>query len=75
MMSFACADEPKAMKLGIGAQHPKSIRDARKSLYPAMKKAKDAGKKVKFVGKKMFIEGHEYVPPLQLIRGVMKSSH
>ena len=40
------------MKLGIGAQLPKSIRDARKSLYPAMEKAKDEGKNVKFVGKR-----------------------
>ena len=30
MTSFACADELKAVKLGIGAQLPKSIRDARK---------------------------------------------
>ena len=63
MTSFSCANELKALKLGIGAQLPKTIRDARKSLYPAMKKAKDEGKSVKFVGKKMFVEGHEYVPP------------
>ena len=63
MTSFACAAELKAANLGIGAQLPKSIRDARKSLYPAMKKAKDEGKDVKFAGKKMFIDGHEYVHP------------
>ena len=75
MTSFSCADELKVLKLGIGAQLPKTIRDARKSLYPAMKKAKDEGKSVKFVGKKMFVEGHEYVPPLQPPRDVMKGYH
>ena len=59
--SFGFADELKAANLGIGAQSPKQIRDARKQLYPAMKKAKEDGKTVKFVGKKMYIDGREYV--------------
>ena len=55
------ADALKTAKLGVGAQLPKDIRDARKPLYPAMKQAKGEGKDVKFVGKKLFIEGNEYV--------------
>lgn len=58
---FGFADELKAANLGIGAQIPKQIRDARKQLYPAMKQAKEDGKTVKFVGKKMYIDGREYV--------------
>ena len=59
--AFAAADEMKAANLGIGAQIPKKVRDARKPLYPIMKKAKEDGKTVKFAGKKMFINGKEYV--------------
>lgn len=58
--SFEYADQLKEAKLGIGAQIPKGIRDARKPLYPAMKRAKDDGKRVKFIGKKLFIDGEEY---------------
>ena len=50
--AFAAADELKAANLGIGAQIPKKVRDARKPLYPIMKKAKEDGKTVKFAGKK-----------------------
>lgn len=60
-VSFDRADQLKAANLGIGAQLPKEIRDARKPLYPVMKKAKQDGKNVKFVGKKLFIGGEEYV--------------
>ena len=42
--AFGVADELKAAKLGVGAQIPKNIRDARKPLYPAMKKAKEKEK-------------------------------
>ena len=49
--AFGVSEELKAAKLGVGAQIPKDIRDARKPLYPAMKKAKDEGKNVKFMGK------------------------
>ena len=59
--SYDHADALKAVNLGVGAQLPKDIRDARKPLYPAMKKAKDEGKDVKFVGKKLYIEGVEHV--------------
>ena len=58
--AFGVSEELKAPKLGVGAQIPKDIRDARKPLYPAMKKAKDEGKSVKFMGKKLFINGSEY---------------
>ena len=58
--AFGVAEELKAAKLGVGAQIPKDIRDARKPLYPAMKKAKDEGKSVKFMGKKLYIDGNEY---------------
>lgn len=54
------AEQLKALNMGVGAQLPKEIRDARKPLYPIMKKAKDEGKNVKFVGKKLFINGNEY---------------
>ena len=50
---FDCSEALKVANQGVGAQLPKSIRDARKPLYPAMKKAKDDGKNVKFVGKKL----------------------
>ena len=50
--SFDYTEQLKASNIGIGAQLPKEIRDARKPLYPAMKKAKSEGKSVKFVGKK-----------------------
>ena len=53
-LSFDASDALKAANLGVGAQIPKEIRDARKPLYPAMKQAKDAGKNVKFVGKKSY---------------------
>ena len=46
----------KVANQGVGAQLPKSIRDARKPLYPAMKKAKDDGKN-------LYIDGKEYKPP------------
>ena len=52
--------ELKSAKLGVGAQIPKDIRDARIPLYQAMKKAKDEGKSVKFIGKKLFIDDSEY---------------
>ena len=58
--AFGVSEELKAAKLGVGAQIPKDIRDARKPLYPAMKKAKDEGKSVKFMGKKLFINGSKY---------------
>ena len=61
--SFTYANELKAANLGVGAQLPKNLRDARKPLYPAMKEAKDAGKDVKFVGSKLFIDGVEHTPP------------
>lgn len=65
--SYDFADQLKAANMGIGAQLPKAIRDARKPLYPAMKKAKNEGKNVKFVGKTLFIDGGEYVqqPPME----------
>ena len=59
--SFDYADVMKQANMGVGAQRPKDIRDARKPLYPAMKKAKDEGKELKFVGKKLFIGGVEHV--------------
>ena len=62
-LSFDASDALKAANLGVGAQIPKEIRDARKPLYPAMKQAKDAGKNVKFVGKKLLIDGAEYKLP------------
>lgn len=52
--SFEYADALKTAKLGVGAQLPKDVREARKPLYPAMKKAKDEGKDVKFIGKKTY---------------------
>lgn len=52
----------KAENRGIGIQLPKSVRDARKSLYGPMKAAKDAGKHVRFVGKKLLINGEEFRP-------------
>lgn len=58
--SFNFAAQLKASNMGVGAQLPKDIRDARKPLYSVMKKAKDEGKNVKFVGKKLFINGTEY---------------
>lgn len=58
--SFNFAEQLKALNMGVGAQLPKEIRDARKPLYSVMKKAKDEGKNVKFVGKKLFINGNEY---------------
>ena len=59
--SFDYADVLKQANMGVGAQLPKDICDARKALYPAMKKAKDEGKEVKFVRKKLFIGGVEHV--------------
>ena len=44
--AFSVAEELKAANLGVGAQIPKDVRDARKPLYPAMKKAEDEGKSV-----------------------------
>ena len=58
--SYDYAEALKNVNLGVGAQLPKDIRDARKLLYPAMKKAKDEGKDVKFVGKKLYINGAEH---------------
>ena len=43
-IAFHCNEALKVANQGVGAQLPKSIRDARKPLYPAMKKAKDDGK-------------------------------
>ena len=60
--SFEYAGDLNSVKLGIGAQLPKQLREARKPLYPAMKKAKGAGKHVRFVGEKLFIDGEEYIP-------------
>ena len=57
--SFDYTNELKAANLGIGAQIPKEIRDARKPLYPAMKKL-TMEKNVKFVEKKLFINDAEY---------------
>ena len=62
-IAFDCSEALKVANQGVGAQLPKSIRDAIKPLYPAMKKAKDDGKNVKFVGKKLYIDGTEYKPP------------
>ena len=59
--SFDFANQLKAANMGVGAQLPKAVRDARKPLYLAIKKAKNEGKNVKFVGKKLFIEGGEYL--------------
>ena len=42
--SFDFANQLKAANLGVGAQLPKAVRDARKPLYPAMKKPKMRGK-------------------------------
>ena len=50
--SFDFANQLKAANLGVEAQLPKAVRDARKPLYPAMKKNKNEGKTVTFVGKK-----------------------
>ena len=61
--SYTYANDLKTADLGVGAQLPKSLRDARKPLYPAMKEAKDAGKEVKFVGSKLFINGAEHKLP------------
>lgn len=61
--SYTYGNELKAENLGVGAQLPKGLRDARKPLYPAMKQAKDAGKRVKFVADRLFIDGAEYKPP------------
>lgn len=60
--SFEKANVLKKAKLGIGAQLPRAIREARKPCYVAMKKAKESGKNVKFVGAKLFINGEEYCP-------------
>ena len=57
--SFDYTNELRAANLGIGAQVPKEIRDARKPLYPAMKKM-TMEKNVKFVEKKLLINGAEY---------------
>jgi hypothetical protein len=62
-LSFDKADSLKKTKLGIGAQIPKAIRDARKPSYPAMKEAKKNGKTVKFIGAKLYIDGKEYITP------------
>ena len=61
--SYTYANDLKTADLGVGAQLPKSLRDARRPLYPAMKEAKDAGKDVKFVGSKLFINGAEHKLP------------
>ena len=43
--SFDHADALKDANMGVGAQLPKDIRDARKPLYPAMKKPRMRGKR------------------------------
>ena len=60
---FDSSEALKTVNLGVGAQLPKEVRDARKPLYPKMKEAKDEGKTVKFVGKKLYINDIEYKPP------------
>lgn len=49
---FEYSDPLNAANMGIGAELPNDIQDARKLSYPAMKKAKSEGKNVKFLGKK-----------------------
>jgi hypothetical protein len=60
--SFELADELKAAERGVGAQLPRSVRDARRPLYPKMEQAIKDNKSVKFVGKKLFINNVEYIP-------------
>ncbi|XP_060580229.1 uncharacterized protein LOC132737016 [Ruditapes philippinarum] len=60
------ADAMKSAKRGVGAQLPRSVREARKPLYPVMKRARDEHKNVKFIGKKLFIEGEEYIPDIPM---------
>ena len=60
---FIYSDALKEDNMGIGAQLPKELRDARKPFYPAMNKAKTEGENVKFLGTKLFIACEEYVEP------------
>ena len=59
--SFNHSKALKGENMGIEAQLPKELRNARKPLYPTMKKTNIEGKNIKFVGQNLFIEGEEYV--------------
>jgi hypothetical protein len=73
-LSFDKEDALKKTKLGICAQIPKAIRDARKPSYPAIKDAKKNGKTVKFIGAKLCIDGKNILPQQHIqTRGVMQT--
>jgi len=57
--SFDVAEDLKAAGRGVGVQLPRSVREARRPLYPTMEQAIKDGKRVKFVGKRLYVEGVE----------------
>ena len=60
--SFELADSLKAANIGTGAQWPKQMHDARKTLSAVMAQEKAKGNVVKFVRDKLYINGQLYKP-------------
>lgn len=65
--SFELADNLKAANIGIGAQWPKQMRDARKTLSAVMAQEKAKGNVVKLVRDKLYINGQLYKPDESMI--------
>lgn len=60
--SFELADNLKAADIDIGAQWPKQMRDARKTLSFIMAQEKEKGNMMKLVKDKLYINGQLYKP-------------
>jgi len=58
--AYADRDTLKPLDLGVGAQFPKEIREARKLLYPVMKREERKGNTVRLAGDKLYINNRLY---------------
>ncbi|CAC5423897.1 unnamed protein product [Mytilus coruscus] len=60
----SAASELKGTRFGVNEQYPKEINDRRKSLWPFFKEAKKQKRKANFKKDKLFIDGVEFIPPV-----------
>ena len=50
------SEKLKELKLGIGVQWPKQVKDARKELRPIMLREKERGRSVRFVRDRLYVD-------------------
>lgn len=63
-IGYSMKDALKAKNLAVRPQLPSEVLENRKPLYPIFDEAKAKGSSVKFVLDRLYIDGKEYVPPV-----------